>query len=152
MHSLIHAIALDPSKCVGCTNCIKHCPTEAIRVKNGQSKIIKERCINCGQCIQVCPRHARFGITDDLKTINNFKYRIALIDPVLYGQFIEGITPSQIIRSILNMGFNDYFETSKGADIITEFTKNKLIMGLKDLLYHQHVLPLLDLYRLDILV
>ncbi|KAB3534458.1 4Fe-4S dicluster domain-containing protein [Alkaliphilus pronyensis] len=131
MHSLIHAIALDPSKCVGCTNCIKHCPTEAIRVKNGQSRIIKERCINCGQCIQVCPRRARFGVTDSLNSIDNYKYKIALIDPVLYGQFIEGITPSQIIRSILSFGFDDFFETSRGADIITSFTKQLVNNGFK---------------------
>ena len=124
MHSQIHAIALDPSKCVGCTNCLKKCPTEAIRVKNRHSLTIKDRCINCGQCIQVCPRHARFGITDDLNNIFSFPYRIALIDPILYGQFHESITPSQILRSITNLGFDSFFETSHGADIITEYTRN----------------------------
>lgn len=126
MHALIYAIILDPSKCVGCTNCIKRCPTEAIRVKNGLSITLKERCINCGQCILACPRHARYGTTDELKLINTYKYKIALIDPVLYGQFHDIITPPQIINSILGLGFDDYFEISRGADIITEFTKSLL--------------------------
>ncbi len=126
MHSQIHAIALDPSKCVGCTNCLKKCPTEAIRVKNRHSLTIKDRCINCGQCIQVCPRHARYGITDELSNIFNFPYRIALIDPILYGQFHESVTPSQILRSLTNLGFDSCFETSHGADIITEFTRSYL--------------------------
>lgn len=131
MHSKIHAIALDPSKCVGCTNCLKCCPTEAIRVKSGHSKIVKERCINCGQCIQACPRRARIGVTDELVAINNFKYSIALVDPVLYGQFHEIYTPSQILNSIRNLGFDDFFEITRGADLITEFTRDFIPQATK---------------------
>jgi hypothetical protein len=42
----------------------------------------------------------------------------------LYGQFHESIKPSQILRSVLSLGFDDFFETSHGADIITDFTRN----------------------------
>ncbi len=131
MHSKIHAIALDSSKCVGCTNCLKRCPTEAIRIKSGNSKIVKERCINCGQCIQACPRFARYGVTDQLTSLTNFKHKIALIDPVLYGQFHEQFKPSQILNSILSLGFDDFFEISRGADIITEFTKSFIANNTK---------------------
>ena len=31
---------------MGCTNCIKRCPTEAIRVREGKACIISERCID----------------------------------------------------------------------------------------------------------
>ncbi|GAB6086987.1 [Fe-Fe] hydrogenase large subunit C-terminal domain-containing protein [Alkaliphilus crotonatoxidans] len=131
MHSKIHAIALDPSKCVGCTNCLKCCPTEAIRVKSGHSKIVKERCINCGQCIQACPRRARFGVTDDLSAIQHYQYKIALVDPVLYGQFHEIYSPSQILKGILKLGFDNIFEISQGADLITEFTRNFIAKSTK---------------------
>lgn len=122
MYSKIHAIVLDPSKCVGCTNCLKRCPTEAIRVKSGHSKIVKERCINCGQCIQACPRHARYGSTGDLDQIHQYPYKIALVDPVLYGQFHEVFTPGQILKGILKLGFDSFFEISQGADLINELT------------------------------
>ena len=39
-----HSVTLDRDKCKGCINCIKSCPTEAIRVRDGKAKIIKERC------------------------------------------------------------------------------------------------------------
>ena len=123
MHSLIHAIALEPSKCVGCTKCLKVCPTEAMRVKFGKAKILKERCINCGQCILVCPHNALYGITDDLSDIYKFQYKIALVNPVLYGQFHRNISPSQILSSILTLGFNECFETTIGAEYVTTFTK-----------------------------
>ena len=28
-----HSVQLDKSRCKGCTNCLMHCPTEAIRVR-----------------------------------------------------------------------------------------------------------------------
>ncbi|HEX68355.1 MAG TPA: DUF362 domain-containing protein [bacterium] len=44
--------------CIGCETCAKHCPGEAIKVKNGKAKIIEEKCLGCGECIQVCPTKA----------------------------------------------------------------------------------------------
>ncbi|MGV8145589.1 MAG: [Fe-Fe] hydrogenase large subunit C-terminal domain-containing protein [Alkaliphilus sp.] len=126
MHSLIHAIALEASKCVGCTKCLQVCPTEAMRIKFGKAKILEERCINCGQCILVCPHNALYGITDDLPDIHEFKYKIALVDPVLYGQFHKAVSPSSILSNILSLGFNECFETSMGAEYVTKFTKEHL--------------------------
>ncbi|SET60827.1 Iron only hydrogenase large subunit, C-terminal domain [Natronincola peptidivorans] len=126
MHSLIHAISLDPSKCTGCTNCIKRCPTEAIRVKDGKAKIIDSKCINCGNCINICPFNAFSGVTHDLEYIFRYPYRIALIDPVLYGQFHEEVTPPQIIASIKKYGFHDVYEVSHGSNLITNYTKEHI--------------------------
>ncbi|MDD3921702.1 MAG: 4Fe-4S binding protein, partial [Eubacteriales bacterium] len=47
-----HSVRLDKDKCKGCTNCLKRCPTEAIRVRAGRAHIIDERCIDCGECIR----------------------------------------------------------------------------------------------------
>ena len=40
MEAFFHSVRLDEEKCEGCTNCIKRCPTEAIRVRNGKAHII----------------------------------------------------------------------------------------------------------------
>lgn len=124
MDSLIHSISIDPQKCIGCTTCMKRCPIEAIRVKNSKCLIIESRCINCGHCINVCPHNALSGITDDLNTIFKFPYRIALIDPVLYSQFDLVTDPIKIISVFKELGFDEVFEISNGADIITNFTKD----------------------------
>jgi dissimilatory sulfite reductase (desulfoviridin) alpha/beta subunit len=58
MIKYFHSVTLDDKRCRGCTNCIKHCPTEAIRVRKSKATIINERCIDCGVCIRVCPYHA----------------------------------------------------------------------------------------------
>ena len=59
-----HSVTLDVSKCKGCTNCIKRCPTEAIRVRDGHAIIIEERCIDCGECIRTCPYQAKKATYD----------------------------------------------------------------------------------------
>ena len=44
------------NKCQGLGECIKECPTEAIRLINGKSF----SCISCGICYENCPNHAIF--------------------------------------------------------------------------------------------
>lgn len=47
----------DPKKCVGCTLCMKACPLDAIRVKEGKAYFTGE-CIRCGDCTPTCPKGA----------------------------------------------------------------------------------------------
>ena len=67
-----HSVRLDASKCMGCTICLKHCPTEAIRIRNNRAMILSERCIDCGECIRICPHHAKKAITDPISILENF--------------------------------------------------------------------------------
>lgn len=124
-NSKVHAIALCENKCNGCTNCIRVCPTEALRVKNQKAKIIEKRCINCGQCISVCTHNALTGVSDRIEDIQKFPYRIALVDPVLYAQFHEStLDPQAILQKIQALGFHMVYEVSRSAPIITDFTNN----------------------------
>ena len=42
MQKFYHSVTLDKELCKGCTNCVKRCPTEAIRVRGGKAEIIKD--------------------------------------------------------------------------------------------------------------
>lgn len=114
-----HSVTLDRDRCMGCTNCIKRCPTEAIRVKNGKAKIIKERCIDCGECIRVCPYHAKKAVTDPFDSIENFEYKIALPAPSFYGQFHAIDDINIILNGLKQIGFDDVFEVARAAEIVT---------------------------------
>ena len=73
--------------CFSCTNCLKHCPTKAIRIQNGKAKILNERCIDCGECIRVCPYRAKKAVTDGFEVLEKYKYKIALVAPAFFSQF-----------------------------------------------------------------
>ena len=42
-------------RCVGCGDCLEHCPENAIVLKDGKASIRSEQCIGCGECILICP-------------------------------------------------------------------------------------------------
>ncbi len=118
-----HSVKLDLSKCKGCTNCIKRCPTEAIRVRDGHAIIKEEMCIDCGECIRVCPYQAKKATFDKFEDFADYKYKIALPAPALYGQFEEYDDVDYILTALLECGFDDVFEVSRAAEIITEYTR-----------------------------
>ncbi len=115
-----HSVRLEKERCCACTNCLKRCPTEAIRVRDGRAHIIDERCIDCGECIRVCPHHAKVATTDPLSTISRFQYRIALPAPSLYGQFRGVGSIDKILLGLRNLGFDSVFEVARGADIVAK--------------------------------
>ena len=126
-----HSVRLDKEKCKACTNCLRRCPTEAIRVRGGRAHIIDERCIDCGECIRVCEYHAKYAQTDPLASINRFKYKIALPAPSLYGQFKQLISPSQVLEGLLRIGFDALTLALKqaeaeGADIVTRAIRERM--------------------------
>lgn len=123
MSNYKHSVTLDVSKCKGCTNCIKRCPTEAIRVRNGHAIIKEEKCIDCGECIRLCPYQAKKAIFDKFEDFDSYKYKIALPAPALFGQFEELDDVDYILNALLKCGFDAVFEVSRAAELITEYTR-----------------------------
>ncbi len=128
MGNYFHSVTLDGEKCRGCTNCIKRCPTEAIRVSKSKARIINERCIDCGECIKVCPYHAKKAITDDISCISSHQYKIAIPAPTLYSQFKPEYSINRLLNALKLIGFDDVYEVAKAAEFVTEATK-KLLAG-----------------------
>ncbi|MDR1563964.1 MAG: 4Fe-4S binding protein, partial [Oscillospiraceae bacterium] len=132
MDKFFHSVTLDKPKCVGCTNCIKRCPTEAIRVRYGKAQIKSERCIDCGECIRICPHHAKRSIFEHFskEALAGKKYTIALPPPSLYGQYNNFDDIDLILTGIKRLGFDHVVEVSRGAEIVSEATR--LYMTQKD--------------------
>ena len=114
---------------MGCTNCIKRCPTEAIRVQGGKAVIASERCIDCGECIRICPHHAKRARFTALSEIGGFTYKIALPAPSLYGQFNNLDDIDYVLTGIKQLGFDDVFEVSRAAELVSEATRKLLASG-----------------------
>ncbi len=124
-----HSINVDAKRCVGCTNCIKRCPTEAIRVQKGHAVIIAERCIDCGECLRECPHFAMVATTSKMDELHKFKYNIAIPSPALYAQFKGLWDPESVFRALMRLGFDYVYEEAKGAEIVSEATSRLIKSG-----------------------
>ena len=118
-----HSVRLDSAKCNGCTTCIRYCPTEAIRIKNGHAVINDERCIDCGECIRICPNKAKKAVCGKLEAMDRFKYKIALPAPSLYAQFDNLDDVDFVLDGLLGIGFDDVFEVSAAAELVSAYTR-----------------------------
>jgi len=121
-----HSVSLDISKCKGCTHCLRRCPTEAIRIRDGHAVIDSAKCIDCGECIRTCPHEAKTATFDPFSIIDPSKYNIALPPPSLYGQFANLDDIDYLLQGFLDIGFDDVFEVACAAEIHTEYTRKYL--------------------------
>lgn len=121
--SFSNSVKLKEDLCKGCIHCVKRCPTQAIRVRNGKAHIIKQFCIDCGECIRVCPHHAKKAHHDPLSVIDNYKYKVALPAPSFYAQFNNLDDTNIVLRALKMMGFDDVYEVSAAAELVSELTR-----------------------------
>ena len=113
-----HSVQLHEDKCKGCTNCIKRCPTEAIRVRQGKAVIDDARCVDCGECIRACPNRAKSVITDSRALFDSKKYNACLVAPSFFGQFRSEVSMGKILSSLKSLGFSHVLEVSRVADVV----------------------------------
>ena len=137
MDKFYHSVRLDSELCKGCINCIKRCPTQAIRVRNGKAQINGKFCIDCGECIRVCPHHAKHATYDKMDVMKQYRYTVALPAPALYSQFNNLDDVNIVLNALLLMGFNDVFEVSAAAELVSEATREYLN-------HHEDNLPIIS--------
>lgn len=121
-----HSVCLGEDLCKGCTTCMRYCPTQAIRVQNGKAKIIREKCIDCGECVRRCPYRAKKVVSDTFSALDNYKHCVALVAPAFCGQFSKAVDINVILTGLKKIGFDDVFEVARGAEVITEKTRQIL--------------------------
>ena len=118
-----HSVLLSEDKCKGCTHCLRRCPTEAIRIRDGKAVIKSERCIDCGECIRLCPYSAKKARFDDFVALKNYKWKIAMPAPALFGQFDNLEDMDIVLTAFLKLGFDDVYEVACAAEKVSEFTR-----------------------------
>ncbi len=118
-----HSVSLNLEKCRGCTHCLKHCPTEAIRIRDGHAVINPARCVDCGQCIRYCPYQAKKAAYDKLSDIPKDKWKIALPAPSLFGQFDNLDDVDIVLQGLLDCGFDEVYEVAKAAELVSDYTR-----------------------------
>jgi uncharacterized Fe-S center protein len=90
----------DAKKCIGCGECVAHCPADAIELLKKKAKKDAEKCIGCGECVAVCPEEA-VSIPWDSDTARFQKKMVEYTVGVLTGKedrafflsFVSRVTP-----------------------------------------------------------
>jgi len=110
MSQYFHSVRVDTEKCSGRMKCLRMCPTQAIRIRDGKAVIIEEKCIDCGECITVCPHNAIIPMTDPFGESSRFRHTVVMPSPALYAQFGREILPEKILAGIKKLGFDDAYD------------------------------------------
>jgi two-component system NtrC family sensor kinase len=107
-------------KCKRCYNCVRHCPAKAIKVEDGQAKVLQERCIACGSCIKVCHQEAK-AVRDGIGAVKDLFWKsetvIGCLAPSFPAAFPQA-KPGQIISAVRALGFTEVLEVAFGADLV----------------------------------
>ena len=77
MRMIGKGFAVDESKCLHCSKCVKNCPTKNIRVENGKF-IFGSDCLGCMRCAFNCPADAiNIGILNKWKVNGKYDFENA---------------------------------------------------------------------------
>lgn len=129
-HNTFHrTLRIDTDLCIGCSHCMKVCPTEALRVRGGKALLYADWCVECGECYKVCPTRAIKVDDDDFNDIYKFDKRLLLVPALFYTQFDKSIT-REIVDSILfKLGFSEIIIAEQSVDIMEDAMNRYLAMA-----------------------
>ncbi len=118
-----HALRINKNKCIGCTHCMRTCPTDAIRIRGGKASVNPDKCVDCGMCMISCKHDAIIVEQDDFQKIFNYKCRVALVPSVLMGQFDEKSGTRSVFEGLKSVGFTHVYEVSRASSLFEEAQK-----------------------------
>jgi iron only hydrogenase large subunit-like protein len=119
MSTYLHAHKIIAELCQGHMECMRKCPTQAIRVRNGKSSFSEELCIDCGSCISACPSSSIVPSIDLVERISNYAYKVIVTTPVLYSQFDPRIHPYVIHLGLKQLGFDEVVDAAQSTVVLT---------------------------------
>lgn len=127
---MAHSIKVSYPACHGCVNCIKSCPTEAIRVIDGTITIIKDLCVDCGECLRACERKALGLDDDDWDLIKAHGMVQAIPDPTFFAQFGHFWYPNEAKTTLANNGIDLMIEELEDASDLSAYATARIIDSL----------------------
>ncbi len=118
MTPMKHGFRINNSRCTGKMECMRACPTRALRVKGGKARLIPERCIDCGQCLTICPSGAISATTLSFRDLQRYKFKVAIPSAVLFSQFPIKNSPLQVSAALLRIGFDAVWDVSVEVEVV----------------------------------
>ncbi len=116
------AIRTEPERCRMCYTCVRECPAKAIRIMEGQARVVHERCIGCGNCVRVCSLKAKQVVdsTPAVRDLLGTTHRVAaMLAPSFPAEFAD-IEPERLVGMVRALGFDYVNEVAFGADLVAQ--------------------------------
>jgi len=103
--------------CRDCYRCVRVCPVNAIRMKDGQAYVVAERCISCGTCITVCPQKAKTYRTEYGRVLQMIEdgERLAISMAPSFAAYYPEWQRKRLPSALRMLGFSIVGETATGA-------------------------------------
>lgn len=106
--------------CVGCSHCMKVCPTEALRVVGGKATLYADWCVDCGECFRVCESRAIRVMDDDFKRVLDYNYSVLLVPTIFFAQFDGILSVQEVCEIIGDMGFSEVCTVEQSVDFLID--------------------------------
>ncbi|WP_242603503.1 [Fe-Fe] hydrogenase large subunit C-terminal domain-containing protein [Acetomicrobium hydrogeniformans] len=141
MSCLAHGVKIVETSCRGCVNCIKSCPTEAMRVIEGKVRILSEICIACGECLRRCTHRALLLEEDEWDYILSKRPMTLVTDPSFCTQFSWPPIPELMAQALFELNFEPIFDEYEAAYDVTALAVARAIESSSD-----NLKPLISTY------
>jgi len=110
-------IFTNKARCRDCYRCLRNCPVNAIRLKDGQAAVEPERCILCGLCLKECPQGAKQFRRDveKVKKLLRDNEKVAVSIAPSFPSIFEEWETERIPSVLRKLGFGYVSETAEAA-------------------------------------
>jgi anti-sigma regulatory factor (Ser/Thr protein kinase)/ferredoxin len=113
MHNSLHVNA---ERCCECLDCLKICPTKAMRVRYGRPQILRHLCIDCTACIAVCKTGA-LTVEGADNVLSSPEDKLLIAPPSFLVQFGVDVSPERVLEALRELGFKE-IRTTEGWEIV----------------------------------
>ncbi|MEG1554412.1 MAG: [Fe-Fe] hydrogenase large subunit C-terminal domain-containing protein [Rikenellaceae bacterium] len=114
------ALEIRGDVCVGCSHCMKVCPTEALRVSGGKATLYSDWCIDCGECFRICESRAIRVVDDDFNRVLDYKHSVLLVPTIFFAQFQDKLSVKEVCEIIGDLGFSEICAVEQSVDVLID--------------------------------
>ena len=118
-------IFTNKARCRDCYRCLRYCPVNAIKIREGQAFVEVERCILCGTCLKECPQNAKQFRRDleKAKQLITANEKVAVSIAPSFPAIFEDWQIKRLPSVLRQLGFNYISETAEAAFFVANETK-----------------------------